>query len=262
MIGQLVPTWADVLAIVIGAVSGSIIARRWGADISGVLIVAIVSGLGGGFIRDILLNRMPVALTNAVMIPSAVVAACVGFLFWDVTSRLQHRLDVLVIVLDALFLGIYAAIGTETSLSMGLPAVSCVFVGVLSGVGGGLLRDVMLNNEPEVLRPGALSAVAAIIGCAIYAVAARQLEAGRWLAFGCVGIIVAIRLLSVGLHIHTPAPRDLLTESRAGRVVARRVRLDRILPPEATEPGQGTRQTDSARHDGPPESRTGPEASS
>ena len=237
MVGQLLPTWADVLAIVIGAVSGSIIARRWGADISGVLIVAIVSGLGGGFIRDLLLNRMPVALTNSVMIPSAVVAACVGFLFWDVTSRLRAKLDIAVIVLDALFLGIYAAIGTEKALLIGLPAVSCVFVGVLSGVGGGLLRDVMLNNEPEVLRPGALSAVAATIGCAIYAVAARQLEPGRLLSLGCVAIVVVIRLLSVGLHIQTPAPRDLLTESKAGRVVARRVRLDRILPPDHTEPG-------------------------
>jgi uncharacterized membrane protein YeiH len=232
VVGQLMPTWADVAAISLGAVSGSIVARRWGADILGILLIAVVSGLGGGFIRDLLLNRLPVALTNEVLIPTALVAALVGFLFADVTSRLRHRLDGPILVTDALFLGTYAIIGTEKALLMDLPAVSCVFVGTLAGVGGGLLRDVLINRPPEILMPGALNAVAAVVGCSIYATLTRNADLGPWVGVASIGVIVVLRLASVRFGWRTPVPRDLLTESRPGRFMADRIGLERLLPPE------------------------------
>ncbi len=232
VVSQLLPTWVDVVAISLGAITGSIVARRWGADVLGIFLIAIVSGLGGGLIRDVLLNRRPVALDNEVLIPTALVAALVGFLFADVTARLHRRLDAPVVVMDALFLGVYAIIGTEKALLVGLPAASCVFVGTLSGVGGGLLRDVLLNKSPEVLLPGSFNALAAVAGCTAYAVLARSTDLGAVVGVVGLGLIVVLRLASVVFGWRSPAPRDLLTESRTGRLVAERLRLDRILPPE------------------------------
>ncbi|MFZ1490268.1 MAG: TRIC cation channel family protein [Ilumatobacteraceae bacterium] len=238
VVAQLLPTWADVLAISLGAISGSIVARRWGADILGILLIAIVSGLGGGILRDVLLNRRPVALTNEVLIPAALIASMVGFFFADLTARLHRRLDVVIVVVNALFLGVYAIIGTEKSLLVGLPTSSCVFVGVLAGVGGGLTRDIMLNKEPAVLQPGALNAAAALVGCIAYAVLVRYTDLGPWLGPVCVMLIVALRLASVYFGWRTPTPRDLVTESHTMRVVAERIGLDHILLEIDPQPAQ------------------------
>lgn len=219
---QLIPTWVDVVAISLGALAGSIAARRWGADILGILLIGIVSGLGGGIIRDVLLNRVPAALTNEVLIPSALVAAAVGFLFADLAARAVHQLDRVILVTDAAFLGTYAVIGAEKSIALGLPAASCVFVGVLSGVGGGLLRDVLLGEEPSILRPGAWNALAALIGTTAYVVLVRNADLGPLLGPICIGVIAAMRIASVTFGWSTPVARDLITESETVQRLARR----------------------------------------
>jgi uncharacterized membrane protein YeiH len=227
---QLIPTWVDVVAISIGALAGSIAARRWGADILGMLIIAIVSGLGGGIIRDVLLNRVPAALGNEVLIPSALVAAAFGFLFADLAARAVGALDRVLLVADAAFLGTYAVIGAEKSMALGLPAASCVFVGVLSGVGGGLLRDLLFGEEPSILRPGAWNALAALVGTTIYVALVRNADLGPLIGPVCIGIIAALRVASVTFGWNTPVARDLLSDSEAVQRLARQ-RWFREQPP-------------------------------
>jgi uncharacterized membrane protein YeiH len=222
VVTQLIPTWVDVTAITIGALAGSIAARRWGADILGMLIIAIVSGLGGGIIRDVLLNRVPAALSNEVLIPSALVAAAIGFLFADLAARAVGALDRLLLLADAAFLGTYAVIGAEKAMALGLPAASCVFVGVLSGVGGGLLRDVLFGEEPSILRPGSWNALAALVGTTIYVVLVRNADLGPLLGPVCIGLIAVMRLASVTFGWSTPVPRDLITESETVQRLAKR----------------------------------------
>jgi uncharacterized membrane protein YeiH len=139
-----IPFWADILAIGIGALQGALFAAQYRdrrLDLLGVAIVGIASGFGGGLVRDVLLAEVPAALQSNWYLPVAVAAALLGMLL----ERVFSRLNSLITVLDALTIGLFGAIGTTKALSLGVPEVPAVFVGVISAVGGSILRDILLN---------------------------------------------------------------------------------------------------------------------
>jgi uncharacterized membrane protein YeiH len=118
------------------------------------------TGLGGAFLRDILLGDTPAALSNDWYLPTAAVAALIGM-------RLAHtiaRLNPLWVMLDALTVGLYAAIGMTKALGVGLPLRPAMFVGVTAAVGGSALRDMLLGQPVAMLKVGTLYAVAATAG--------------------------------------------------------------------------------------------------
>ena len=99
-------------------------------------------------------------------------AAIVGLVLYKKVPRLQRMID----VVDALSIGLYGVFGAQKSLMFGLGLLGAIFVGVLNAVGGGILRDVIVRNEPEIFRPGTFYAVAAIAGVACFVVLARILN--------------------------------------------------------------------------------------
>lgn len=202
-----IPLGVDISATALGAIVGALAAARARFDINGALIVAVATGLGGGIIRDLLLDRgFPVALSSPWLLPTAIVAGVLTFLFSRQVDFLHGRVRPLAIVLDALFLGLWTIVGTAKAFDAGLPYVSCVFLGVMTGVGGGVLRDILLNRQPSVLRPGTLEAGASLVGAIVQAGVAFVVDPLIAALIGFV-IVVGVRLLSVFLRWETPPAR-------------------------------------------------------
>lgn len=206
----MIPLWMDLLAVGIGSVQGAAFAAQFRdrrLDLLGVAVVGIVTGFGGGLLRDLLLNQVPLALQSNWYLPVATVAALLGMLL----QRLVHRMSVTINVLDAVMLGMFGALGTTKALALGLPVVPAIFVGAVAAVGGGILRDMLLNVPISIMQVGSLYAVAAIIGAASLVVA-DALGAGQLIA-GLIGVVVTFgaRVLSVVFHWSLPEQRHLPT---------------------------------------------------
>ncbi|SHN45089.1 trimeric intracellular cation channel family protein [Cryptosporangium aurantiacum] len=220
-----IPAWLDAASAAVGGLFGALTARQAGLDLMGSVVIAVATGLGGGLLRDTLLQRgTPVALTNPWLISTALVAALGGILF----ARVATRLSTPFALLDALFLGVYSVVGADKAVRAELPLVSCVLLGVITGVGGGVLRDILVGDRPVLLRPGAVYATAAALGATLYAVPVSLTgNAGVW--FGpAVALVVALRLGAIRLGWSTPSPEAV--DARVAAVAALPARLARRVP--------------------------------
>jgi uncharacterized membrane protein YeiH len=191
-----IPEWADLLAVGIGATQGALFAAQFRdrrLDLLGVAIIGIATGFGGGILRDVLLAQIPAALTSNWYLIVATIAALLGMLL----ERLISWLGPLITVLDALTIGLFAAIGSTKALAAGLPVVPAVFVGVLSAVGGSILRDLLMHQPVALMHVGSLYAVAAVAGTVSLV---GLLVAGAPVfvaAVVCVALTVGVRVLAV-----------------------------------------------------------------
>lgn len=166
-----VPSAFDYFAVYVWAVSGAIVGARKGFDMMGVAVVAIVSSVGGGMLRDgVFLHRTPQVLTDWVYLPLILTATAVVVFVKRRHGRLQHpeATDRLVNVIDALGTPAYAVIGMQLAMGYGLPLGGVLFIGIVNGVGGGLLRDVLVRDIPELLKPGQFSALVVLVACGLF----------------------------------------------------------------------------------------------
>lgn len=153
----------DLLGVFVFALSGATLAVARRMDLFGVLVLGIVAATGGGIARDVLLGDLPpAALHNARYL---VVATAAGLLVF-VASPLVERLRGAVRLFDAAGLGLFVATGTSKALSGGLGTVGALTLGCLTGIGGGVLRDLLAREVPTVLR-GELYAVPALVGAGV-----------------------------------------------------------------------------------------------
>ena len=203
-----IPLWADLLAIGIGALQGAMFAAQFRdrrLDLLGVAIIGIATGFGGGLIRDVLLAEIPAALSDNWYLLVATGAALLGMLLERVFSRLRH----LITGLDALTIGLFGAIGTTKALAAGLPVVPSVFVGALSAVGGSILRDLLLQLPIALMHVGSLYAVAAIAGCTTLTVMVGLGVPVFLAASVCVVITFGVRILAVLFNWSLPEQRAI-----------------------------------------------------
>ncbi len=212
-----IPLWADLLAIGIGGMQGAMFAAQFRdrrLDLLGIAIIGIASGFGGGLIRDILLNQVPVALQQNWYLIVAVGAALLGMLL----ERIFSRLGSVITALDALTIGIYCAIGTTKAISIGLPAIPAIFVGVIAAVGGSILRDMLLNLPIALMHVGSLYAVAAVVGSASL-VGLLALGVPVFVAATiCVLVTFGVRVLAVLFNWSLPEQRRLEQMPRIPRL--------------------------------------------
>jgi uncharacterized membrane protein YeiH len=212
-----VPAAVDLAAIVIGALTGGLLAAREGFAVSGVLLLAVSGGLGGGLIRDVLLGDLPpVALTNHAYLPTVAITAAVTFYFSGWLSRVTG----LLVVLDAVTLGFFTVIGAQKAQLVGLPSASVVFIGTLTAVGGALIRDALLAQRADIVQPGPYNAVAALIGAVALTVLAGPVDLDPLpVAATVIVLVAALRVLSVWRGWEAPVAVDLpeRTRNRFGR---------------------------------------------
>lgn len=183
----------DLLGVAVFALSGALAAGRAELDLLGVIVIASITAIGGGTVRDLLLNRHPIFWINdpryllVVFATALLTVAYVGV--WPPPG------DTL-LVADALGLALFAISGAQIAEDDGLPPIIVVLMGTMTGVAGGVLRDVLTARVPLILR-GDIYATAAIVGVSLYLLL-QALGTSRSWAFG-VGIVtvVALRLASI-----------------------------------------------------------------
>lgn len=154
----------DLVGVAVNGLLGAEIARRERLDPVGFAVLAILSGLGGGLIRDTLLQRgTPVALTDSWYLVVAIAAAAVAFVV-PFEGRVWNRSYP---ALDGLALGTWAAVGTQKTLSAGLGWLPALLLGTITAVGGGMVRDVVLARRPAFLGGNTLYATCAMIASGV-----------------------------------------------------------------------------------------------
>jgi uncharacterized membrane protein YeiH len=160
----LLPIEFDLAAVFLFALTGVWAATRRGYDVVGAFVLAFVTGVGGGLLRDgIFLQEVPLVLRDPRYLWAVLAALAVGVAAQRVVER---RLELLLVYVDALAIGVYAVYGANKSLIAGVPPEAAVLVGLCNAVGGGLLRDVLVREEPLLLKPGQLYFLATLAGCA------------------------------------------------------------------------------------------------
>lgn len=182
------------------AVSGAMVAIEKKADIFGVLFLAVTTALGGGVIRDVLIGRIPpVMFVSYWYLLISVVAALAVFIDAYLRSEKYKlhldKLDAVNNVFDAIGLAVFTVSGMNAAMPVSDNVILVLFVGMCTGVGGGMLRDVMTNTMPKVLRKR-VYAVASLIGGGLYYVM-HVLEINQLLSVGCgMLVIFALRLFA------------------------------------------------------------------
>jgi uncharacterized membrane protein YeiH len=203
-----IPLWADLLAVSVGSLQGALFASRFHdrqLDWLGVAIIGIATGFGGGIVRDILLSEVPAALQSNWYLIVAILSALVGML----AQRLFHRLGGVITALDALTIGLFGAIGVTKALTHGLPVVPAIFVGVLSAVGGSVLRDLLLTLPIAIMQVGSLYAVAAVAGSITLVLLVVLGVPVLIAALVCVAVTFVVRVLAVLFNWSLPEQRSI-----------------------------------------------------
>jgi uncharacterized membrane protein YeiH len=208
VIGQFaLPLAFDLAATFFFAVTGGLTAMRKQYDFVGVFFLSLVTGLGGGLLRDgLFLQQTPVVLESHYLL-TVLAATAISLVFGERLNRFAFTF----MLVDALGLGLYAMVGTQKALAVGLAWVPAILIGVINAVGGGLIRDLMTREEPLIFHPGEFYAAAAFVGSAIFVL--------MLLGFGIstqpaaltgIAIIILIRVASVRFGWKTKAARPLV----------------------------------------------------
>lgn len=199
----LLPIWFDLAAVFLFALTGVWAATRRGYDIVGAFVLAFVTGVGGGLLRDgIFLQEVPVVIQDGRFIWAVLAALVIG----GVAQRLADRFDSMLAYADAAGIAIYSVYGANKSLVAGASPEAAVLVGLCNAVGGGLLRDVIVREEPLLMRPGQLYFLATLVGCIAFVVMSHhygvEVQAS---AYAAIGVIVVLRVLAIHFDWKTRA---------------------------------------------------------
>jgi len=186
----------DLIGTFVFALSGAIVGVKRRLDVFGVLVLSFAAASAGGIMRDLLIDSVPPAAIRDWRYMAASVLAGLLIFIWFPRSQRLSRVRNLVLLFDAAGLGLFAVTGTQKALGYGLNPVMASLLGMLTGIGGGMIRDVLVAEIPNVLRAD-LYAVAALAG-AVVVVIGHQLDIAPTVAavLGAV-ICFCLRLFAI-----------------------------------------------------------------
>ena len=199
---SVVLTVLDLVGIFVFALSGGLVAVRKELDIFGVLVLAGITGLGGGFLRDVLIGAVPpAALADWRYLLVPVGAGLVTFIWHPSLGRYERWVN----LLDAFGLALFCVTGALKALAFGLGPLPAALMGMVTGIGGGVARDLLSGRVPVVFS-GELYATPALAG-ATYAVLAEKASLGIWLV-AVPGVVICFgwRLLALRRNWRAPLP--------------------------------------------------------
>lgn len=216
-----IPLAFELLAVVVAAATGALTARENKLDLVGAIGLAVLVSLGGGLIRDVILQEGNVyILRQPLALPVAVATAAAVFTF----PVMVEKPDRLVAILDIFSVGLFAVMGADKTMLYGYPAITCVMMGFFTAVGGGLLRDVCLARVPYIFQRSNLYAIAAIAGALTYIVLVQCLDIWNIAAAAIsVAVTMAVRWWSIRFNIMSPTEVDLHKLPEPVKKVARPV---------------------------------------
>ncbi|HET7620649.1 MAG TPA: trimeric intracellular cation channel family protein [Gemmatimonadaceae bacterium] len=191
----------DLVGVGVFAISGALAAGRNRLDLFGVVVIALVTAIGGGTIRDVLLDRHPIFWISNPAYLIVILAAAVLTIVW---VRIRQPPLVALLVADALGLALFAISGAQIAENKALPALVVVMMGTITGVAGGMIRDVLTAQIPLVLRKGTLYASTAIGGIGVYLIL-QSLGSSRPTA-AAIGMltVVTLRFVSIAWGLSLP----------------------------------------------------------
>lgn len=216
-----IPLAFELLAVVVAAATGALTARENKLDLVGAIGLAVLVSLGGGLIRDVILQEGNVyILRQPLALPVAIATAAAVFTF----PVMVEKPDRLVAILDIFSVGLFAVMGADKTMLYGYPAITCVMMGFFTAVGGGLLRDVCLARVPYIFQRSNLYAIAAIAGALTYIVLVQCLDIWNIAAAVIsVAVTMAVRWWSIRYNIMSPTEVDLHKLPEPVKKVARPV---------------------------------------
>lgn len=216
-----IPLAFELLAVVVAAATGALTARENKLDLVGAIGLAVLVSLGGGLIRDVILQEGNVyILRQPLALPVAIATAAAVFTF----PVMVEKPDRLVAILDIFSVGLFAVMGADKTMLYGHPAITCVMMGFFTAVGGGLLRDVCLARVPYIFQRSNLYAIAAIAGALTYIVLVQCLDIWNIAAAVIsVAVTMAVRWWSIRYNIMSPTEVDLHKLPEPVKKVARPV---------------------------------------
>lgn len=216
-----IPLAFELLAVVVAAATGALTARENKLDLVGAIGLAVLVSLGGGLIRDVILQEGNVyILRQPLALPVAIATAAAVFTF----PVMVEKPDRLVAILDIFSVGLFAVMGADKTMLYGYPAITCVMMGFFTAVGGGLLRDVCLARVPYIFQRSNLYAIAAIAGALTYIVLVQCLDIWNIAAAVIsVAVTMVVRWWSIRYNIMSPTEVDLHKLPEPVKKVARPV---------------------------------------
>jgi uncharacterized membrane protein YeiH len=188
------------LGIAVFASSGTLVAIRKGFDLFGIATLGVLTGVGGGLVRDLFLGvHPPASIQHWPNITVALAATAVATLTAKHVIRFSH----IVLPLDAIGMGFFATSGAAFAVDHGASWFAAVLIGMTTAIGGGIIRDVLVREIPMLMRPADLYAVPALIGATAYAVI--DYFGPQWVGL-VVGSVLATVLRLAGLVFHWRLP--------------------------------------------------------
>ncbi len=192
------PLMLQVVAVFLLAITGAILATEKKYDISGVFVLAFITGASGAIIRDgVFLAQIPIMIEDWQYLVAIILAAIITPLFIFYIKKIT----LIFIIIDALGLGIFGIIAAQMALNNNLNILAAVLVGMVGAVSGGFLRDILTKSEPLLLKPGqyyitaSLAGIVLFIGLAMYADVNAQIA-----AIAGIALIFIIRMLSYAFN--------------------------------------------------------------
>ncbi len=193
---------ADLFGVAVFAITGALMAGRKSMDLFGVLVIAIVTALGGGTLRDLILDNHPVSwIRNDIYIVVASLAA-IGTVAWVRLTRPIHEKGLL--LADAFGMAVFTVIGTEVAMQHNVRHSTAIIMGVMTGVAGGVMRDVICNEIPLIFQKE-IYATACIAGALVF-IGMRTLGTPHWLDTA-VAMLTVLFIRLAAMHWHIGLPR-------------------------------------------------------
>jgi len=197
----------ELVAIFIAGLAGGIAGIRKGFDLFGVLVLAWTTSLFGGVLRDVMIGALPpVGIANWRFFVSAVAGGAAAYFLVAYVRKLNRS----IIILDAFALALFVWVGTLKGLNNGMGLLASAVVGVLTGIGGGLVRDMLTNQVPLVLSDRQYYAIPACCGAAALVALFSIGWLNVWTSIAVMAGIVAFRLFALKLHLAVPTPQHWL----------------------------------------------------
>jgi uncharacterized membrane protein YeiH len=199
--GTLIVRIADLGGTFVFAIEGALAALAGRLDPIGVLVLAFLTALGGGIVRDLLIGaRPPAAIADWSYMAIVLAGSVMTWLFHAFIGEIP--LGVL-IALDAAGLALFVVAGTQKSLDLGIHPLAAIFLGTVGGVGGGAMRDVVMNEVPRILRTDIYATAA--VAAAVMVVTGRLFDLPqRAMAIAAALVCFCLRLVAVSQHWHLP----------------------------------------------------------
>jgi uncharacterized membrane protein YeiH len=203
--------------IAVSAMSGVLAAQGKKVDLFGVLVLALVTAFGGGTVRDLLVGDTPVAwIRDSNFLATATITALVSFFLVRVYQLPRN----IMLVADAFALALFTVMGAKKALGFHVSPAVAVGMGVITGVAGGICRDVLTGEIPLVFRPHIyLYATAALIGATIFVLVARVLPDEQWPMLISMAVTLSLRLAAIRWKLRLPVYQT--KEPQLSRVASR-----------------------------------------